>query len=132
MRIFLPIIVLLALAACSGSSGSPVRPDGPGSGHEPPAWTCDASLRFEIGDLCLRFDDGGLIFGAEADGTHFVTNLADGFHAALNETRGTLEINGQRLSTHAMRVEKKSGDTLWISALTDEIVTRNVIFVTVY
>lgn len=132
MRALLSILVLLALAACSGGNGTPVRPDGPGGGHESPAWTRDASLRFEIGDLCLRFDDGGLIMGTDADGTHFVTNLADGFHAALNETRGTLEINGQRLSTHAMRVEKKSGDTLWISALTDEIVTRNVIFVTVY
>lgn len=107
----------LLLAACSNHSDTVIeRPGG-----QPVSETAllDGAMRIESSQLTLRYDDGGILFNKDINGTISAIRLADDARFTFNPDAPTLSINGVSIAVARSEEAKRQDATTWYRITTD-------------
>lgn len=130
-HIFLPLICLAILAACSNEPDAPNNR--PGNGHagqggqggetdngsespeDKPDYTSvlgDDQVRFQSDTLQLRFDDGGILYINEGEAYRLI-DLAEGTQVSFDPTGPNLRINGRDATVSSCEIIGERNGVRW-------------------
>ena len=120
MKALVTLIFIILLVSCSHSySNAPVdRPGAPETSEN--AELDDYSMRISSPMLTLRYDDGGILFCLDDDGTVSAARLSDDCRFEFDPSTPSLRVNGATIPLASATLAKENNDCRWYRLTTPD------------
>lgn len=118
MRLIITLLITLLLTSCSHNE-NPVPPVRPGVAEETESpELSDNSMRIYSPLLTMRYDDGGILFSRDDDGTVSAVRLSDDCRFEFDPSKPSLRINGATIPLTSAELAKETDGCRWYRLLT--------------
>lgn len=113
MRLLTTLLIALLLTACGhNDNNAPVDRPGATEETESPELS-DNSMRISSSLLTMRYDDGGILFTRNDDGSVSAVRLSDDCRFEFDPSKPSLRINGAAVPLADARLAKENDGCRW-------------------
>lgn len=118
MRLLITLLTALLLTACGHNDNNIIRVDRPGATEETESpELSDNSMRISSSLLTMHYDDGGILFSRDDNGSISAVRLSDECRFEFDPSKPSLRINGADIPLASATLAKENGGCRWYTLL---------------